>query len=65
MLKKLLQYKEWTLIILLVAGWVSTILYYGKNISDMQKSMDQMNTHWQEQLVLNGKILMYIEMDSK
>lgn len=65
MLKKFLQYKEWALIILLAAGWVSTILYYGKNINDMQKSIEQMNKNWQEQLVLNGRILMYIEIDSK
>ena len=64
-MEKLKKYKEWILIIALFAGWISTYLYDKKIRMDMVKQLEQLNQNWKEQFEFNGKVKMYIELDSK
>ena len=64
-MNKLQKYAGWISTLIMICVWLVTVMWYGRLIKENTKQVKELNTFYKTQLELNGKIIMYIELDSK
>jgi len=57
-MKELKEYIGYAAAVIMLCGWLGTVIYYGKIVKKLDAFYDL-------QLELNGKMIMYMEIDSK
>jgi len=61
--KKIEKYISLIASIILLCGWIVTVMWYGKKLDDIEQNQVKTNEFIEKQLEINGRTLMYIELD--
>ena len=64
-MKKLKEYIGYGAAIIMLCGWLATIFTYGKRVDDNSEKLDEITQMLEQQLEFNGRVKMYIELDSR
>ena len=64
-MEKLSKYIGWLAAIVMLCGWIVSIMWIGRLVKENTEQIKKFNEFHESQLELNGKILMYFEMDSR
>ena len=63
-MEKISKYIAWVAALIMFCGWLVTGMWLGRIVGDLSEQVKKLNGFYESQLELNGKVIMYIELDS-